>query len=115
MIYTKLKNARAYDPRITGILPQGVSADSNLAKFILRGAAIGDGVMLHGQAFKKSDDGSEVADGLLTVMANVIEGNNPSKNYTAGLLITSNADVARLDKLAAFELRYQNVSNVLAK
>lgn len=107
MVYGKMKNARLYDPQNIGVLPQGVSEQSNLASLIKRGATGGDGVLIHGQSVKKLANGSEAIVGLTTVMANVSQSTDPAISNTIGILVTSNSDVTSLDKIVAVELKYR--------
>ena len=108
MVYAKLNNARPYDPRNAGTLPDGVSSESNLAQLIKQGSEIGDGVMVHGQSVKRQPDGSEKVVGLMTVMANLSENQ-------IGILVTSDDGVTRLDKVVAIDLKYQGLPNLLAR
>lgn len=115
VVYGKLKNAHVYNPRNVGVLPQGVSPNSNLATFINRGAAVGDGVMLYGQVIKKSSDGSEQTVGSATVMANVSNIDNLERRNRVSILRASNDDVITPDKVFALELNYKGNQNSLAK
>lgn len=109
MVYGKLKNARAYDPRNVGILPEGVSTQSNLANLIRAAAPEGRGILLHGQSVKKMPSGSEAVVGLTTVMAKVSEGNNSALNNTLAIFLTSTNDTTSMDKVVATELRYREI------
>ena len=108
VVYSKLKNARVYDPHNVGVLPQGVSEQSNLAMLIKRGATGGDGVLMHGESVKKAADGSDVVVGLTTVMANVSGVSDLATNNRVSILLASKNDLISLDKVVATELRYQS-------
>ena len=115
VVYGKLKNARAYDPRNVGVLPQGVSIQSNLGEFVRSAASEGRGVLFHGQSVKKMPDGSDVVVGFTTVMAKVTDVKNPSLNNTLAIFLTSPNDTTSIDKVVATELTYNLAPKVLAK
>lgn len=111
MVVSKLKNARAYDPHRLRALPQGVAPESNLANFIRHGGDAGVGVMLHGQNIKKLPDGLEKIDGLMTVVANVTEGDDPAVNDTVAVLLTTDDDIPHRDPFVATYLVYRGYPN----
>lgn len=108
IVYGKLKNAHASDPRNVGVLPLGVSGQSNLAKLIKQGVTIGDGVLLHGESVKVAN-GSDIVVGLTTVMANLSNSKDPTVGRTVAILVTTTNDVTSLDKVSAFELQYRGI------
>ena len=107
IVYGKLKNARALDPRNVGVLPQGISARSNLAKVIKQAAVDGDGVLLHGESVKKANDGSEVVVGLITVMANLSNSKDPTIGRTLGIFLTTTNDLTTADRVSGTDLQYR--------
>ena len=107
MVYGKLKNVRIYDPRNVGILPQGVSSQSNLAALIKQSAAKGNAVFIHGQSVKKAADGTEQIVGSTTVMANVSNKADSIVSNSIGIWLTSTDDVTNLDQVVANELEYR--------
>lgn len=109
MVYGKMKNARVYDPKNIGVLPQGVSEQSNLANMIKHGAAAGDGVLIHGQSVKKLPNGSDDIVGLTTVMGNTLQNAGFAKQDRVVIFLTSNDGVISLDKVVASELKYRAV------
>ena len=112
MVYGKLKNVRVYDPRNVGILPQGVSAQSNLAALIKQSAAKGNAVFVHGQSVKKAADGTEQVVGSTTVMANVSSKADSIVTNSVGIWLTSSDDVTSLDKVVATELEYRSLPTI---
>lgn len=109
MVYGKLKNARVYDPRNIGAMPDGVSPQSNLAEMIQTGASRGGGVFIHGQSVKKSANGNEEVVGFVTIMANVSSPADSLLRDTIGVFVTSNG-ITTLDKITANEFKYRSAS-----
>ena len=115
IVYGKLKNARAYDPRNVGVLPAGIPVQSNLAKKIRSVAQDGDGVMIHGESVKKLVGGSEVVVGTTTVMANLKDTANRTIRDSIAILVTNKEDATGLDPVVANNLIYRGNQNLIAQ
>lgn len=111
VVYGKLKNARAYDPRNVGTLPTGLSPQSKLATELKFWAQYGDGVMLYGQSVKKQIDGSEAVVGTTTVLANMSGTQDKLIKNRIGILVTNMNDSTKLDPVVAGDLQYRGSSS----
>ena len=111
LVYSKLKNAHIYDPHVSGALPEGVSAQSDLAAQIKTGATYGDGVMLNGQSIKKID-GSDAVVGTTTVIANLSDSIDSAIRNRIGLLVTPINSLTHLDAVVAGDLQYHGASSL---
>lgn len=107
LVYSKLKNARLFNPGVPVTALPGVSPRSRLAEIIKMAAKDDTGVMLYGQTVRKQTDGSEKIVGTATVLASISSNTPRDIRYGVAIFFTDMNGATQLDRVGGIYVDYR--------